>query len=161
MKRTILIATTILLIFICSEIHACQPCAKTLNFKETAHQADLIIIGKKVFEGPWSGPEVIGYGPDWIEVEVIQILKGETSEKIIKVNSWDAMCTYGVILDDNEHVVFLKEKNGQIREDDYQYDAVNFGCSVKTYLKKDENVVFSEEEISLENFIQKLITVME
>jgi hypothetical protein len=141
--------------------YACEPCSKIFNFEETARQAYLIIIGKKTSEGPHTDP-LTGYGgPDWIEIEIVRVLKGQIEKNKIKVNGWDGMCEYGFILDEEKYVLFLEKKDGSQRGEDFQYDAVNFGCAVKTYLMNANRVVFEGKEIMLEEFIQKLNSVIE
>lgn len=52
--------------------------------------------------------------------------------------------------------MFLKEKDGRITGEDYQYDAVNNGCSTKIYPIEGAIVVFGDERISMEKFIGEL-----
>ena len=154
MKETILIIAAILLTFISSEIHACEPCAKILNFEETIQRADLIIVGKKISEGPLAGPENFQVGPDWIEFKIMDVLKGESRKKIIKINSWNGMCPFGIQIDSGNHMLFLTSLENAV--DAVQYDTVNFGCSVKTYPIEGEIVVFGDEKISMEKFTEIL-----
>jgi len=143
MKR-IIIPISIFL-FLTSSVYACEPCLETLNLDETVGRADLIIVGQKIKDGPPSGPEgdVIDYGPDWIEVKILEILKGETSEEIIKVNSWSAMCSYGIVIDDRDYVMFLEyrsvKESSPLLDEDYTYNAVNYGCAEKTILIDDDS----------------------
>ena len=137
---------------------ACTPCPKELTFNETVKETNLIIIGKKIFEGPSTkydenpagpaSPTSPG-GPDWIKVAILEVLKGETNQKEITVNSWNGMCAYGIIVDDGTYVILL-EKGGD------QYYEVHAGCGAKTFLVENDKVGFYGEKISVDDFVSKL-----
>ena len=125
MKKTFIIAGIIFsFLFATSIVYACEPCPSTLNFEETVEKSDLIIIGQRTDFSP--NEQDSFEGPESINVKIIEILKGETNQNQIKVNSWDGMCGYGIVVDDKEYVMLLQEK-------DNIYDAVDFGCSIKTF----------------------------
>lgn len=108
MKRLSLIAVTIGIFSFIPLIYACEPCEEELGFEETAKKADLIIIGQKVSESPDTNPSGGGpSGPDCIELKAFKVLKGNNDENKIRVNSWDAMCDYGIVVDDKTYVMFL------------------------------------------------------
>ena len=137
-----------------SLVCVCEPCAEVLNFKETVQQADLIVLGEKAGNGPLIG---LSYFPDaasWIEIDILDILKGQEAQKRIRVNSWNGMCGYGIVIGEGQHVIFLvKTENSP---GGHQYDAVNYGCSVKTYPVKDDRVIFNGKDISKEGFLREL-----
>jgi hypothetical protein len=102
---------------------ACEPCVEILDLEQTTAAAELIVIGRLVREGPSTGS-----GPDWLDIEILEVWKGALDQDRIRVNSWDGMCAYGVILFDHEpHLIFL-EKRGDI------FDAVENGCAVRSIL---------------------------
>jgi len=109
MRNTMLIAVAIMLIF-SSEIYACEPCGNSLDFNETVRRSDLVIIGEKFSDGPWTGLRDSQAGPDWIEVKVHDVLKGESNEDAITINSWNGMCSYGILIGDGKHIIFLKRR---------------------------------------------------
>ena len=157
MKNSIILGYALFLfVFTASVGNACEPCAKILNFEESVKEADLIIIGQKVSEGPRSDFRGEGYGgPDWIEVKIMQVLKGERPAERIKVNSWDAMCDYGIVVEkDNVYVMLLKQR--KVTDEDYQFDAVNFGCGVKIYALEGEFINFDGKRISVVDFKKEL-----
>jgi len=159
-KKNIIIIIILLLMSLGSKSYACEPCSEILNFEETAHQADLIILGKKVSNGPSANFEDTPYtDPDWIEVQILNILKGQEEKKRILVNSWDAICQYGIIIGGGTHVIFLRKKEAE--NEDYEYDALKWGCSKKSYVVEDSMVLFGEEKISIEEFIRKLNIIIE
>lgn len=143
-----LISVSLLLTFLLTPpaVYACEPCAEILGLEETAAQADLIIIGQKIAEGPHTG---VG-GPDWIMVKVIEILKGQVENEQIQVNSWDGMCAYGIVVDDNEAYVMFLEKGSD------QYDTVEFGCAVTTLPIKGEGVELEGQVVPIDDLMAKL-----
>lgn len=135
--------------------YACEPCYPIFNFEETVKEADLIIIGREISEGPITIPgERQQAGPDWIEVKVLQVLKGESQEEKITVNSWDGMCPVGIFIaqkdKDKDYVFFLQKRS--IPDEPYQFDAVHFGCAVQTYPLEGELINFEGKKISIEDF---------
>lgn len=140
-----------------ANIDACEPCKEVLDFENTVERADLIIVGRKIENGPNTFPykHLRRYTrPDWIKVKVVRTLKGVPSSKWILVNSWDGKCKYGLVLDDELYVMFLRQRS--VSGQDYQYDAVNYGCSVKNYLVENGSVDFQGIKISMNSFIFKL-----
>lgn len=164
MKRKILLgAVIIFLVLGNSRIYACTPCAETFDFEATAKHADLIIIGEKISEGPWTGPKGSQAGPEWTDVKILDVLKGENSKGKIRVNSWDGMCDYGIVIGEGKYIIFLAER--EVDDEDYQYDTVHYSCSVKTYPVEDNVVLFGsgeekKEEITVEKFIRLLDDVL-
>jgi len=122
MKRNSVFCNAVLLLIVMTaRVYACEPCAVALDFEQTVRQADLIIVGQKVLDGPRTDFGEGYGGPDWIDIEILEILKGEESKKRIKVNGWDAMCSYGIVIDKGEYIIFLKRRD--VPDEDYQYDA--------------------------------------
>lgn len=146
-KKTFIIAGIIFSFFFTATVYACQPCPSTLNFEETVEKSDLIIIGQRTDFSPneQDSFEV----PDSINVKIIEILKGETSQNQISVNSWDGMCGYGIVIDDKKYVMLLQER-------DNIYDTIDFGCSVKTFSVENGLVDFNGDKISIDEFTDKL-----
>lgn len=152
MKKLFIFAAIIFsFFFISSPAFACEPCAKTLNLEETIKKADLIIVGQKVADGPRSDFSEGYGGSDWIKVKIIKTLKGSAPSAKIKVNSWDTMCPYGIIVNDSRSYLMLLQKKIS-SEESYQYDAVDFGCAEKSYLIENNQVNLNGQEITLENF---------
>jgi hypothetical protein len=135
-------------------VWACEPCAEVLGLDETVRQADLVIVGRKTDAEPHAATGPAGAAPDWIDVEVLQVLKGTSAEARLRVNSWDGMCDYGIVVDAHPHVMFLvKPRPGQGR---VFYDAVNDGCAVKTYPIDGNQVRLDDESIAVEQFSSHL-----
>jgi hypothetical protein len=159
MKKSLIFFFTLTLLFIFAQpAHACEPCLEVLTLEETAAVADLVIIGKKVKNGPNVNGGGIGSSPDWIEVKVIEVLKGEIEETTIKVNSWNGMCAYGIVIEDKgEHLIFL-QKVDPSTHDGIQYDAVEWGCAVTRYPIEDDIVIkeYEEQRIPLDEFLALL-----
>jgi hypothetical protein len=149
MKKTFIIAGIIFsFLFALSIVYACEPCPSTLNFEETVEKSDLIIIGQRT---DFSPNEQYSFKtlPESINVKIIEILKGNTNQNQITVNSWDGMCGYGIVVDDKEYVMLLQEK-------DNMYDAVDFGCSIKTFSVENGLVDFNGDKISIDEFTSKI-----
>ena len=149
MKKIFIIAGIIFsFLFAVSIVYACEPCPSTLNFEETVEKSDLIIIGQRT---DFSSNEQDSFEtlPDSINVKIIEILKGNTNQNQITVNSWDGMCGYGIVVDNKEYVILLQER-------DNMYDAVDFGCSVKTFSVDNGLVDFNGDKISIDEFTNKL-----
>jgi len=155
LKQSIYILLAFIFFFATPSLYACKPCAKDLIFEEAVKQADLIIVGRKIAEGPRTDtPELLYGGPDWITVQITQTIKGNPEKTEILVNSWDAMCNYGIVVDDKSFVMLLAKKKGPV--DESEYDAVNNGCSVKTYLLDEGSVVMDSRKLPLTDFIEKI-----
>jgi hypothetical protein len=133
-----------------TEARACEPCTKdaSMKFEETARNADLIIVGQRYDFSPQELTHGT-FGPEYIKLKVVRVLKGQVSQEEITVKSWSGMCPYGIILNDNsQHVVFLKKQG-----DHYRAVAE---CSVKSYAVKDGVVEFEKEKITIEDFKSRL-----
>jgi hypothetical protein len=130
--------------------YGCEPCAQSLNLRQTIAQSDVIIMGQKIQDGPLNAAGT----PEWIEVSVKEVLKGTVTEDPIKVNSWNGMCPYGIVVDELPYMMFLVKRESS--HEGYLYDAVNSGCAVKTFLVENNNVDVENQPISLENFIKLL-----
>ncbi len=154
-----LIAISYICIIDYSSSLACEPCFKELDLNETYQKADLVIIGRKTADGIKLSPSDSHIGPEWIEVQTSKIIKGESDSDHLKINSWQAMCDgYGIVIDEKLYIIFLEKKSPpkDFTWDDYAYDAVNFGCSVKTLLIEDNKVYLNNEKIPLEDFVIQL-----
>jgi hypothetical protein len=149
MKQLFFFILILTLFSIYSPVFACQPCASTLNLEQSIAKSDLIIVGQKVADGPRSDFGEGYGGSDWIEVRVIETLKGSAPSVKIKINSWDAMCAYGIIVNDDRNYLMLLQKRENF------YDAVDYGCAEKSYLVENSQVDLNGQKISLENFISK------
>ena len=148
----------LLIILMCDNLAVlgCEPCPEEIDIKETYRRADLVIVGEKFSEGPSSNTQPSG--PEWIEVQTSKIIKGISDSNHFKINSWDGMCGYGIVIDEKTYVIFLEKKSPHkdFTWDDYAYDAINSGCSVKTLLIENGEVNFNNEKIPLEEFIIQL-----
>jgi hypothetical protein len=142
-----LLAITVSLFFLTPAL-ACEPCFRILTLEETAEAADLVIIGRLARKGPSTGDYPQG-GPDWIEVQVLETLKGKPKEKRIRVNSWDGMCNYGIILPDKrDYIIFLAEG-------EELYKAVDIGCAAKQFPIENGMVMLETESVSLDEFVAR------
>ena len=148
-KYFIFIAVIFISFFVSSFAFACEPCPKILNLEETINKSDLIIVGQKVSDGPKSD-----FGPAWIEVKIIETLKGSIQDAKIKVSSWYGMCSYGIIIDDNKNYLILLQK-AENAEENISYTPVDWGCSQKKYLVENNQIDLNGEKISLENLASK------
>ena len=98
MNKTLLFSIGFLFLNISSGF-CCEPCKEILGFQETVKKADLIVIGRKTAEStPVPAREQSDSGPESITVQVSKTLKGK-APRTIKVNSWDGMCPYGIVID--------------------------------------------------------------
>jgi hypothetical protein len=149
MKKVLLLSFILLFINLS---YACEDC-RWMNFEQIVNISDLIIIGQKVGEGPSTALLRGDGGPDWIKVEVIEVFKGSPKSSVIKVNSWDQMCPYGVIIEDsNRHVMLLREWTDL--NDKFQYNSA--GCGIDSYPIIDEQIDFSGELVSIDEFVSRL-----
>ena len=127
---------------------ACQPCKSKLDLEQSLKQADLVIVGKRTDYDP------AGKKPPRIKVDIIKVLKGETKEAQIEVQSWYGMCPYGIVVDDKIHVMILK-KSLKFRG---AYTAVNGSCSVTKLPVKSNKVSVAGRIMSIED-IAKIINM--
>jgi len=153
MKKFIFSISILALFLVSSPVFACEPCASTLNIEQTINKSDLIIVGQKITDGPRSDFGEGYDGSDWIEVKIIETLKGSAPSAKIKINSWDAMCAYGIIVNDDRNYLMLLQKKDNAGEN--FYDAVDYGCAEKSYLVENSQVDLNGQKISLENFASK------
>jgi len=151
-KRVFLCAAWIGLCLFLKNGSACEPCLSTLTLQETARAADLIITGRKVAQYPPKGMGAVFGGPDWIRVEVYDVLKGQEQRDSIKINSYNGMCGYGVVINDEEvYIMFLQKAQNNMVD----YDSVNGGCAVKSLLIKNGLVAYNDSMVAMD-----IITVM-
>lgn len=149
MKTTVL--SLILLLAIPDLALACQPCGKQLDWKQTVQKADAIVIGRQFH----AGPDTKTGGPDWIDLKVDDELVGEAVSEVVRVNSWDAMCEYGIELPNSDpHIVFLKETN--LARTKTHYSSVALGCGAKAFAIVDDHVVMEKTRIPLAEFIAQI-----
>ena len=158
MKKTLIFLFALTLVVIITQpAQACEPCLEVLTLEETAAAADLIIIGKKVGEGPRTDDGEGWGGPEWIEVQVIEVLKGKVDQTTIKVNSWYGMCAYGIIIQDKrEYLIFLHKPDSP--QDETQYAPVEWGCAVTRYPIEDSIVIkeYEDDQIPLDDLLTQL-----
>lgn len=143
MKKGLFLAAAIFLGFlmVTTSARACEPCVEFLNLEDTTAAADLIVVGRLVREGPSTGT-----GPDWIEIEILEVWKGEAPQSVIRLNSWDGMCAYGIILLNRDSYLIFLEAKGEV------YDAVNYGCAVRSMPIRDGQIEYEEQAYSLDGF---------
>ena len=147
MRKWFFLAATLILglLMVTHSARACEPCMESLNLEDTTAAADLIVIGRLVREGPSTGN-----GPDWIEIEILEVWKGQAPQSEIRANSWNGMCAYGIILPDREPYLIFLESKGEF------YDAVNYGCAVRSMLVGDDQITYEDHAYSLEDFASLL-----
>jgi hypothetical protein len=144
-RRLMIVVGLILVALLAVQIvYACQPCPEVLTFDESVAEADAIIIGERVGSGPSTGD-----GPDWITVKVYEVLKGSVDEQRIRVNSWNGMCAYGIVVEDGLYVMILSKYENE-------YDAVHGGCGVKTFPVESEMVMMADGPVPVDDFVQML-----
>lgn len=143
--KTLILLGTAAVLFSSVKAQACEPCSKILNLSETSSLADLVIVGKSLTKNvpPAQEPG----GPDEIEVWIIRVIAGKEERRTITVNSWDAMCPYGIVVDSTPHVMLLKR-------DKEKYDSVNWGCAEKSYKIEKETVSVDGKEMSIDAFAE-------
>ncbi len=90
-------------IFAPSRGFGCMECTEYRGFEESAAEADLIIIGRKIYYPP----NEMGWRLD-MEVWVEEVLAGRYHGRLIRVYSWQEMCSYGIVVDDARYVMILK-----------------------------------------------------
>ncbi|MBZ0166825.1 MAG: hypothetical protein K8I00_08455 [Candidatus Omnitrophica bacterium] len=131
--------------------HACEPCAQRLDWQQTARDADLIVLGRKLDDGPADS----GGGPDWIDLKVDDELHGTALSVVVRVNSWDGMCPYGIDIPNGEpHLIFLKSSN--LSKTKTHYTAVAQGCGAKALPIIDDHVVVDSTRIPVTRFMEQL-----
>ena len=138
------IMLTNVFLMLTSSLWACTPCTDTWDFKKTAENADAIIVGQKVSEQRSNSPE-------WIDVRVTQVLKGNIQDQKIRIASWYGMCPFGIVADDKPYAMLLVNSNKS--QGRLYYDAVNYGCAVKTLVVEKGKVKLDGQEVLLENLM--------
>lgn len=92
-------------IFAPSRGFGCTQCPPEFEggFDESAAEADLIIIGRRIYYPP----DEVAWLMD-IEVWVEEVLAGRYDGRLIRVDSGESMCSYGIVVDDARYVMILK-----------------------------------------------------
>lgn len=134
---------------------ACEPCAQRMDWMQTAKAADVIVVGRKFDDGPNTGSG----GPDFIDLKVDDELVGVAISEVVRVNSWDGMCPYGVQINNGDpHIVFLRTTN--LAKTKAHYSAVSQGCSATAFPIIDDYVVMGKTKMPLDQFKAKLQQVV-
>lgn len=151
MKRWLLFLLAVFfLLALPDQAKACEPCESILSLEDTTAQADLVFIGRLAAEGPATDDGEGWGGPEWIEVDVVEVYKGRPSGERVRVHSWSGMCPYGIILNDqSEHLIFLQETSSG-------YDAVNYGCAVKQLSIEEGRVIIGDQALSIADLAANL-----
>ena len=64
------------------------------------------------------------------------------------------MCSYGIIVENKkDYVMLLKQR--EVSGEDYQFDSVNYGCGVKTYVLENGLINFEGEKIAVVDFMKR------
>ena len=137
----------VMLLIMPSRLWACEPCADIWNVEKTAQQADAVIIGQKIAE---QRPD----SPEWIDVRVLRVLKGNVPDQHIRIASWYGMCSYGIVIDEHTYVMLLVGSDKS--QGRAYYDAVNYGCAVTTLPVQDDAVTIGDETIPLSALAARL-----
>lgn len=141
------------ILFLTANVLSCQPCPSTLNLQDTINNSDLIIIGQKITD---IGDIQTGFSPEGMKVKVISILKGTNNKEELNIVSAHGMCGYGIYLRDNrENVLFLKKAEAGFPN--YDYDAINWGCSVRSLVVENNQVEYNGQKISIDELTQNII----
>ncbi len=144
------------LLSVTPHLFACEACQKILDFAGTARKSDLIAIAERVNDSEQSNNLKSTGKPDWIEIKVSRVLKGSLAKEAIRVNSWDGMCQYGLDLKEGKSYVVFLVKRTDAPCDHCEYDAVEYGCSVRAYPVENDRVYKDKAEILLIDFIRNL-----
>jgi hypothetical protein len=92
-------------------------------------------------------------GPGQYEVGVERVVKGALTAKKISVLGWQGMCSYGITdWTARRQVLFLaRPPKGETR-----WHTVNYGCAVKAFELKGENVLIEDKAAPLGGFLKNL-----
>ena len=147
MRKHVLFALSTFMAY--SNAWACEPCAKIWDMDQTAKNADVIIIGKRIT--PKATGEDRHMGPDIVEIKVDLVLKGTLQEEAIQAHAWSGMCTYGIVTEPQESfVIFLQKTEEGI------YDSVNYGCALKVLPVDNGQVIMDDRSVDIQQFKQLL-----
>lgn len=139
-------------------VAACELCPddELLTLAETVAQADLIVIAQKIGDedGRVTVPDPDG-GPEWSTLQIREVLRGTASQPEIIVNSWEGMCSYGIIVGDQPVLLLLEESSSA--DEPYQYDAVARGCGEKGYLVTNDSINLNGTVLSIDQFIAQYV----
>jgi hypothetical protein len=143
MKISLIIVCVILCSLLTQVIYACED-MMPLGIQRTTEQADLIIIGQKVVQGPIGEKEFpFGGEPIWVDIKITKILKGNSSENPIRIQT-NSPCGYGfpAPIDNKEYLMFFSWNS-----DSKSFNRV--GESGETLLMLiNETIYYSEQDSS-------------
>lgn len=107
---------------------ACDPCFNRISLSKSITRASLIV---QVVNRDRNSSSNMTQGPEYVNLTVEKVLKGEPDDAVIKVHSWYGECVYGVHLALNERAVLLLEESTDILSGgfDGSYKLVEDGCS--------------------------------
>lgn len=134
---------------------ACMPCREVWQMNEMVEKSEVVLLAKRSDTKAGNAYE---QGPDFIELEVLEVLKGNGDVDIgdtIDARSWYGICPYGVQMERYEKaVVFLnKESSGFWLFSNPSYEAATYEnklCNDEAMSIKGQNLIIWDPAIRQE-----------
>ncbi len=148
--RKIMLPTLVLAFLYISPAFACVPCAETWDLSKTAKHADAIIIGKRITPKT-PGEDRLESAPEYVNITVESVLKGDIEEKTIKAAAYaSGVCPYGIVTPPGKsYVMFLgRAKDGKT------YDSLNYSCAVRSLAVENNKVLTDNGPMDMKQFKQ-------
>ncbi|MDD3370660.1 MAG: hypothetical protein PHE27_02420 [Alphaproteobacteria bacterium] len=122
-----------------------------MSIAESIEKADAVIVAERTTESEGEAKGDLSALPPFIDIDVLDILKGNVPEHKIRVKSFSGMCPYGIYFQKGtKAVVILAHRQSY-------YDAVAGHCSVRVLPYDGEKVVAEGKGMSLRDFAQKYL----
>lgn len=157
--RHFIISFILSLVFLNNAALACEPCPEMLDIRQTAEKADIILLAHRPGYTPAEDTKIRQMqGPETIELQVLDVLKGDYKDPKITVQSWSGMCQYGIYLKDETAVVFLSHRETEqtlplgIKLTRHEYDSVNMGCSVHSLPLVNDHIQTGQDQMTIPDF---------
>ena len=126
----------------------CQPCERSLDLRSTAANADQVYVARRVGE-EFKVDTTYGTWDTFSPFEVQAVLKGNPTDRYITV-AVSGFCLTGIIANLNQpYLLFLQQRKDG-------FFPVNDGCSVRSLPVIDNQVIFTNESVALDDLVGRL-----
>lgn len=129
---------------------ACEPCPKYIDLQQSIDEAKLIVVGKRTTPLQPEETRQEG-GPQYIDVKVDAVLKGQAVTDL-KAVAWFDMCSYGIVVPPDKPYIMILDK----AEEETFYRPLNNGCAASALAVEGNGVVTHDGLMPMETFKQSI-----
>lgn len=140
-------------IFISAAAIACQPCIERRSLEKSAKQASVIVWVRNEDRNSRGS---LRSGPDFVDLTVKKIIKGDPDPDYVKVRSWYGECAYGAQMQLGAEAILLLEEATDIYsgKPNGTYKLVEDGCSEgQLDMYEDDKILVNDKLVPVSSFI--------